>query len=158
VTPYRKSHNSDHSGALYFPILSHICPIHFPLASEDLRSIINTLSGLTIRGSNPEGGEVFHTRPQRPWDKPSLYTKGTVYFPSLQRPAPGVAHPHPSMVEFKERVALHIYSALGDVTVLWRFNARSDGNLDVVVTNKLANIPLSNRSNIMYFCSVFVKI
>jgi hypothetical protein len=24
---------------------------------------------------------------------------------------------------------------LRDVTVLWRFNARSDGNLDVVVTN-----------------------
>jgi hypothetical protein len=47
---------------------------------------------------------------------------------------------------------------LCDVIVLWRFNARSDGNLDVVVTNETANVPLSNGSNIMYFCSVFVKI
>jgi hypothetical protein len=35
---------------------------------------------------------------------------------------------------------------------------RSDGNFDVVVTEETANIPLSNGSNIMYFCSVFVKI
>jgi hypothetical protein len=40
---------------------------------------------------------------------------------------------------------------LRDVTVLWRFNARSDGNLDVVVTDETANIPLSNGSNIVYF-------
>jgi hypothetical protein len=46
----------------------------------------------------------------------------------------------------------------GDVIVLWRFNARSDGNLDIVVTNETVNIPLSNGSDIMYFCSVFVKI
>jgi hypothetical protein len=39
-----------------------------------------------------------------------------------------------------------------------RFYARSDGNLYVVVTNKTANIPLSNGSNILYICSVFVKI
>jgi hypothetical protein len=47
---------------------------------------------------------------------------------------------------------------LRGVTVLWRFNARSDGSLDVVVTNETANIPVSNGTNIMHFCSVFVKI
>jgi hypothetical protein len=46
---------------------------------------------------------------------------------------------------------------LHDVTVLLRFKARSDSNLDVEVTNKTADIPLSNGSNIMYFHSVFVK-
>jgi hypothetical protein len=35
---------------------------------------------------------------------------------------------------------------LRDVTVLWWFNARSNGNLDVVITNETANIPLSNVS------------
>jgi hypothetical protein len=44
------------------------------------------------------------------------------------------------------------------IRVLWRFNARSEGNLDVVVTNETANIPLSNGCNFMYSCSVFVKI
>jgi hypothetical protein len=34
----------------------------------------------------------------------------------------------------------------------------SDGKLDVVVINETVNIPLSNGSNIMYFCLVFVKI
>jgi hypothetical protein len=47
---------------------------------------------------------------------------------------------------------------LHDVTVMWQFNVHSDGNLDVVASNGTANIPLSNGSNIMYFCSVFVKI
>jgi hypothetical protein len=26
----------------------------------------------TIRGSNPDGGEIFRTRPDRPWGPPSL--------------------------------------------------------------------------------------
>jgi hypothetical protein len=37
-------------------------------------------------------------------------------------------------------------------------DALSDGNLNVVVTNKTKNVPLSNGSDIMYFCSVIVKI
>jgi hypothetical protein len=36
---------------------------------------------------------------------------------------------------------------LRDVTILWPFNARSDGNLDVVVINETAKIPLANGSN-----------
>jgi hypothetical protein len=46
---------------------------------------------------------------------------------------------------------------LRDVTVLCWFNARSGGNLDVVVTNGTAKIPLSNGSDIRYLCSVFVE-
>jgi hypothetical protein len=44
---------------------------------------------------------------------------------------------------------------LSEVTVLWRLNGSI---LDSLVTNGTANISLSNGSNIMYFCSLFVKI
>ena len=30
----------------------------------------------TVRGSNPGGGEIFHTHPNRPWGLPSLLYNG----------------------------------------------------------------------------------
>jgi hypothetical protein len=35
----------------------------------------------TFRGSNPVGGEIFHTRPDRPWDPPNLQYSGYRVFP-----------------------------------------------------------------------------
>jgi hypothetical protein len=32
--------------------------------------------GWAVRGSNPGGGEIFRTRPDRPWDAPSLLYNG----------------------------------------------------------------------------------
>jgi hypothetical protein len=43
---------------------------------------------------------------------------------------------------------------LRDVTGLWRFNERSDGNFDVAVTNETANIAVSNRSNNVFLFSI----
>jgi hypothetical protein len=38
-------------------------------------------TGWTVRGSNPGGGEIFCTRPHRPWGPPSLLYDGYRAFP-----------------------------------------------------------------------------
>jgi hypothetical protein len=44
-------------------------------------------TGWTARGSNPGGGEIFRTRPDRPWGPHSLLYNGyRVYFPGVKRP------------------------------------------------------------------------
>jgi hypothetical protein len=71
-------------------------------------------TGWTIRGSNPERGEIFRTRPARPWGPPSLLYNGyQVSFPGVKRPGRGVDHPPPSRAEVKERVELYLYSPSG---------------------------------------------
>jgi hypothetical protein len=35
-----------------------------------------TVTGWTVRGSNPGGGEIFRTCPDRPWSPPSLLYNG----------------------------------------------------------------------------------
>jgi len=53
------------------------------------------------------GGENFRTRPERPWDPPSLpYNGYRVYFLGVKRPGRGIDHPTPSSAEVKERVEL----------------------------------------------------
>ena len=42
---------------------------------------IATCYGLDGPGSNPGGGEIFRTRPDRPWDLPSLLYNGYRVFP-----------------------------------------------------------------------------
>ena len=61
----------------------------------------------------PVGGEIFRTRPDRPWVHPASYTMGTGPFPGVKRPGRGVEHPHPSGAEVKERVELYLYSLSG---------------------------------------------
>jgi len=39
-------------------------------------SSVGTAMGWTIRGSNPGGSGIFHTRPDRPWGPPSLLYNG----------------------------------------------------------------------------------
>ena len=59
------------------------------------------------------GGEIFRTRPDRPWGPPSHLYKGYRDFPrGVKRPGRGVDHPPPSSVEAKERVELYLYSSL----------------------------------------------
>ena len=42
---------------------------------------IATRYGLDGKGSNPGGGEIFHTRPDRPWVPTSLLYNGYTVFP-----------------------------------------------------------------------------
>jgi hypothetical protein len=57
-------------------------------------SSVGIATGWTVRGSNPGGGEIFLTRPDRPWGSPSLlYNRYRVSFPGVKRPGRGVNHP-----------------------------------------------------------------
>jgi len=38
-------------------------------------------TGWTVRGSNPGGGEIFHTCPDQPWGPPCLLYNGYQLFP-----------------------------------------------------------------------------
>ena len=40
-----------------------------------------TATGWTVRGSNPGGGEIFRTCPDRPWGQPSPLYNGYQVFP-----------------------------------------------------------------------------
>ena len=48
-----------------------------------------------------------------PGAHPVSYTKGTGFFPGVNRPGRGVDHPPPSSVEVKERIELYLYSPSG---------------------------------------------
>jgi hypothetical protein len=48
---------------------------------RDSSAGIATRYGLDGRGSNPGGGEIFRTRPDRPCDPPSLLYKEYRFFP-----------------------------------------------------------------------------
>jgi hypothetical protein len=70
------------------------------------RSVAQQLAtGWTVRGSNPGGGEIIRTCPDRPWDPPNLLYNGYRVFSGGK--APGAWHwpPTPSSAEVKERVA-----------------------------------------------------
>ena len=59
------------------------------------------------RGWNPGEGEIFRSRPDRPWGPPSLvYNKYRVSFLGVRRPGRGVNHPLPSSAEFKKKLYL----------------------------------------------------
>jgi len=50
--------------------------------------------GWTVQGSNRGGGEIFRTRPDRPWGPPSLLYNGYRFsFTGVKRPGRGVDHP-----------------------------------------------------------------
>jgi hypothetical protein len=70
----------------------------------------------------PVGGEIFCSRPDRPWGPPSLLCNGyRVSFTGVNRPGRGVDHPPSSSARVKERVELYLYSPSGPSrTVLGR--------------------------------------
>jgi hypothetical protein len=79
-------------------------------------SVLLLATGWTVRGSNTVGGEIFRTRPYRPWIPPTSYTMGTVPFPAVKRPGRGV-HPHPYLL-------LWLKSRARPLLLLWAFVAR----------------------------------
>ena len=58
------------------------------------QSVQRLVTGCTVRGSNPGGGQIIRTRPDRPWGPPSLLYSGyRVTFPGVKRPGRGIDHP-----------------------------------------------------------------
>ena len=78
------------------------------------QSVYRLVTGWTVRGSNPGGGEIFRTCPDRPWGSPSLLYNGYRVFPrgkelsgrdaDLSPPSSAVGH---------ERLELYLYSPYG---------------------------------------------
>jgi hypothetical protein len=69
---------------------------------------IVTPTGWNVRGSNPGGGEIFHTRPDRPLvPLILLYSGYRISFPGVKRPGRGVDHPPPSSAKVEERVKIY---------------------------------------------------
>jgi hypothetical protein len=48
------------------------------------QSVQRLATGWKVRGSNPGGGEIFRTYPDRPWDPPSLLYNGYRVFPGVK--------------------------------------------------------------------------
>jgi hypothetical protein len=75
---------------------------------------IATVYELAVRGSNPGGGEIFSTPPDRPWGLINLIDNGyQASFSGVKRPGRGVDHPPQFSAEVKERVELYLYSHSG---------------------------------------------
>ena len=61
------------------------------------------ITGWTVRGSNPGGGEIFRTCPDRPWGPPSLLYNGYRVFPGGKvRPGRDADHSPPSSADVFE--------------------------------------------------------
>jgi hypothetical protein len=69
--------------------------------------------GLDGPGIESRWGEIFRTRPDRPWGPPSLLYNGYRVFPGVKRYRRGVDYPARCSTEVKERVKLYLYSPYG---------------------------------------------
>jgi hypothetical protein len=68
-----------------------------------------TVSKGTVRDRIPVGGEIFRTRPDRPWGPPSLLYNVYRVFPWAKSSGAWRWLSTPSSVEVKERVELNLY-------------------------------------------------
>jgi hypothetical protein len=94
------------------PASNHPTPLYSP------HSILHTLR--TVRGSNPGGGEIFRTRPNRHWGPSSLLYNWYRVSIEVKRPERADDHPPQFIAEVKERVGLYLYTLYGPSwPVLW---------------------------------------
>jgi hypothetical protein len=74
------------------------------------QSVLGLATGWAVRRSNPGGGEVFRTRPDRPWGPLSLLYNAYRLFPGGKS---GRGVDPPSNAEVKERTQLYLCSPSG---------------------------------------------
>jgi hypothetical protein len=85
---------------------AHFFKIHFHIT-------FRFATGWTVRGSNPDGGEIFRISPDRLLGPPSLLYNGYLLFPVGKAAGAWRWPPTPSSAEVKERVELYHYSHSG---------------------------------------------
>ena len=66
-----------------------------------------------VWGSNPGEGEIFRTRPDRPWGPPSLLYNEYRVLSGVKSDRGVTLTPHPVLCRCQERVDLHLYSPYG---------------------------------------------
>ena len=69
--------------------------------------------GYTVRGSNPGGGEIFRTCPERPCGHPASYKMSTAPFPGAKSGQGVTLTVTPFYCRGQERVELYLYSPYG---------------------------------------------
>jgi len=77
------------------------------------QSVERLATGWTVRGSNPDGGDVFRTRPDRLWGPSSFLCDGYRVFPGGEAAGAWRWPPTPISRRVKERVQLYLYSPSG---------------------------------------------
>jgi hypothetical protein len=98
--------------ATKYPITIIIIIILLLQGGRDSPVGIATRYGLDGPGIESWWGEIFRSRPHRPWGPPSLLYNGyRVSFPGVKRPGLGVDHPPPSSA--RERVEVYRNSPTG---------------------------------------------
>ena len=65
--------------------------------------IATELRGWTVQGSNPAGGEIFCTCPDRPWAHPASCSMGTGSFPGVKSGRGGTLTPHPLLLPWSRK-------------------------------------------------------
>ena len=65
-----------------------------------------------VQGSNPGGGQILRTGPDRPWALPSRLYNGYRVIHVVKWRRSDLYHPPTSSIEVKERVELYLYSRL----------------------------------------------
>ena len=75
--------------SLHQQLMPYPVPFHFHfllMVWARIADLVQRLAtGWTVRGSNPRGGEIFRTRPDRSWGPPSLLYSGyRVSFPGVE--------------------------------------------------------------------------
>ena len=80
----------EHQYSLYtvFRIINNIPRVTNEMGTPDAQGregAVGIVTGWPVRGSNPVGGEIFRTRPDRPWGPPSLLYNGYPVFPGGKR-------------------------------------------------------------------------
>jgi hypothetical protein len=65
------------------------------------QSVQRLTTGWAVRGSNPDGGEIFSSSPD-PGAHPASCTMGTGSFPGVKRPGRDADHPPRSSADVKK--------------------------------------------------------
>jgi len=72
-----------------------------------------TRFGLTVRGSNTGGGDIFRTRPERPWVPPSILYSGYRVIPGYKEAGVWRLISTTSSAEVQEGAKLYFYVPSG---------------------------------------------